>query len=138
MFIRALSIALCCACAAALTPLSAAADDNDCALYLSGPGRTSAYDYSLNLLKGNLALFERVEESDFLVCNALLLSQMIFNSVTRFGTARFLADLQVREYGRVPLEVFQSGWQLLTGFASPSACRSTPKPEGSAQTRGRL
>ncbi|KAL0832005.1 hypothetical protein ABMA28_001504 [Loxostege sticticalis] len=50
---QALAIALWCASASALTPLSAAGDDNECALYLTGPGRTSAYDYSLNLLKGN-------------------------------------------------------------------------------------
>ncbi|KAG7309987.1 hypothetical protein JYU34_004510 [Plutella xylostella] len=54
MMLRALVVlALGCASTAALTPLSAAGDDNDCALYLAGPGRTSAYDYSLNLLRGN-------------------------------------------------------------------------------------
>ncbi|XP_073952495.1 peroxidase homolog [Choristoneura fumiferana] len=52
MISRLILLALC-ASASALTPLSAAADDNDCALYLNGPGRTSAFDYSLNLLRGN-------------------------------------------------------------------------------------
>ncbi|KAI5646912.1 peroxidase domain-containing protein [Phthorimaea operculella] len=49
---RALLLALACGCAASLASLSAG-DDGECALYLNGPGRTSAYDYSLNLLKGN-------------------------------------------------------------------------------------
>ncbi|GBP68366.1 hypothetical protein EVAR_99042_1 [Eumeta japonica] len=40
-----------CATTLALAPLPA--DDGECALYLSGPGRTSAYDYTLNLLRGN-------------------------------------------------------------------------------------
>lgn len=53
MLTRALLAACVCACALALTPLSAAGDDNDCALYLSGPGRSSAFDYNLNLLRGN-------------------------------------------------------------------------------------
>ncbi|CAK1579275.1 unnamed protein product [Parnassius mnemosyne] len=39
------------ACAAGLAPPIFV--DDDCALYLTGPGRSSAYDYSLNLLKGN-------------------------------------------------------------------------------------
>ncbi|XP_077296660.1 peroxidase homolog [Arctopsyche grandis] len=34
-------------------PISSIGDDNDCALYLSGPGRTSAFDYNLNLLRGS-------------------------------------------------------------------------------------
>ncbi|XP_026330250.1 peroxidasin homolog isoform X2 [Hyposmocoma kahamanoa] len=50
---RALVLALSCAYAAGGTALAAAAGDDDCALYLTGPGRSSAYDYSLNLLKGN-------------------------------------------------------------------------------------
>lgn len=52
-FFRALLVALCIVYATTLSPLTAPADD-DCALYLTGPGRSSAYDYSLNLLKGNL------------------------------------------------------------------------------------
>ncbi|CAH2040402.1 unnamed protein product, partial [Iphiclides podalirius] len=56
MIARALFLALWGACAAALAPLAIPADD-DCALYLNGPGRSSAYDYSLNLLKGNFASY---------------------------------------------------------------------------------
>ncbi|CAG4982446.1 unnamed protein product [Parnassius apollo] len=53
MIARALVTALLwSACVAGLAPLTISADD-DCALYLTGPGRSSAYDYSLNLLKGN-------------------------------------------------------------------------------------
>ncbi|CAH3921033.1 unnamed protein product [Pieris brassicae] len=57
MISRALLIALFSAYATSLTPIAplATPGDDDCALYLTGPGRSSAYDYSLNLLKGNFA-----------------------------------------------------------------------------------
>ncbi|XP_045515165.1 peroxidase [Pieris brassicae] len=57
MISRALLIALFSAYATSLTPIAplATQGDDDCALYLTGPGRSSAYDYSLNLLKGNFA-----------------------------------------------------------------------------------
>ncbi|VVC88492.1 unnamed protein product [Leptidea sinapis] len=54
MISRALLVALFSAFVTSLAPITAPADDN-CALYLTGPGRSSAYDYSLNLLKGNFA-----------------------------------------------------------------------------------
>ncbi|VVC88495.1 unnamed protein product [Leptidea sinapis] len=56
MISRALLVALFSAFVTSLAPITAPADDN-CALYLTGPGRSSAYDYSLNLLKGNFEIF---------------------------------------------------------------------------------
>lgn len=56
-FRRALILALffVVTCARAqILPVSSAGDDNDCALYLTGPGRSSAFDYNLNLLRGSL------------------------------------------------------------------------------------
>ncbi|CAH0673918.1 unnamed protein product [Spodoptera exigua] len=56
MISRILIAALCCAYAAALSPIAppnVLGDSSECALYLNGPARSTAYDYSINLLKGN-------------------------------------------------------------------------------------
>ncbi|CAD0200334.1 unnamed protein product [Chrysodeixis includens] len=86
MISRILLAALCCACAVALSPLAplnGVGDSGDCALYLNGPGRTSAYDYSINLLKGNFGYegqancitYEAINQAYLEARNRILVSQ---------------------------------------------------------------
>ncbi|CAB3250571.1 unnamed protein product [Arctia plantaginis] len=80
MIARTIALALLCAWTQAISPVG---DTNECALYLTGPGRTSAYDYSINLLKGNFGYegqsncitYEAINQAYLEARNRILVSQ---------------------------------------------------------------